>query len=252
MRLSHCTDVTMQGSDAIFGVDLKRKLDVFDADDSANERKKQSLDSDKSPALEAITVSMDCPAVSVGAIIGKKGTNVQEIMKRSGCRIVIDQSDQRDGFPKKVNLTGPPDKLAVAMALVSMIIKDGANALCDGEPEVGAATKATPVQSESKCPKTKVGEVIGIKGATIAEIMRRSSCKVRIVQDAADGNVSERQVIYNGTIDQINDAKALVQSVIDEGASVLGIAIADHSVRRSGDRYRMRQNVSLDDLLCTQ
>lgn len=242
----------MQGSDAIFGMDLKRKLDVFDADDSALERKKQSLDPDKSPALEAITVSMDCPAVSVGAIIGKKGTNVQEIMKRSGCRIVIDQSDQRDGFPKKVNLTGPPDKLAVAMALVSMIIKDGANALCDGEPEVGA-TKATPVQSESKCPKTKVGEVIGIKGATIAEIMRRSSCKVRIVQDAADGNVLERQVIYNGTIDQINDAKALVQSVIDEGASVLGIPVADHSVRRSGDRYHMQQNdISLDDLFCTQ
>ena len=239
----------MEGSDAIFGVDLKRKLDVFDADDSALERKKQSIDTDKSTALEAITVTMDCPAISVGAIIGKKGTNVQEIMKRSGCRIVIDQSDQRDGFPKKVNLTGPPDKLAVAMALVSMIIKDGANALTEDEPEDDASTKSTPLQAESKCPKTKVGEVIGVKGATIAEIMRRSSCKVRIVQDAADGNVTERQVIYNGTMDQISAARALVQSVIDEGASVLGIPIADHSVRRVGDRYYTQQDFYVDYFL---
>ena len=77
-----------------------------------------------------------------------------------------------------------------------------------------------------------------LKGATIAEIMRRSSCKVRIVQEApTDGNSQERQVVYNGTIEQINEAKALVQSVIDQGAAVLGIVIADHTVRRGVDRY---------------
>ena len=213
----------------------KRKLDALDADDSGLERKKQLLDKDKSPGLEAITVSMECPATSVGAIIGKRGANVQEIMRRSGCRIVIDQSDQRDGAPKKVNLTGPPDKLAVAMSLVSLIIKDGAEALFQGEPNSDGAT----LQAESKCPKAKVGEVIGMKGAIIAEIMRRSSCKVRIIQDAPDGNLLERQVIYNGTAEQINEAKALVQSVIDQGASVLGMATGDNTVRRVGDRYKL-------------
>lgn len=225
----------MQGSSSHHD-DLKRKLDSVESEDYAIERKKQSLEKDKPSALEAITVSMDCPAVSVGAIIGKKGANVQEIMRRSGCRIVIDQSDTREGVPKKVNLTGPPDKLAVAMALVSLIIKDGANALfAEGQPADSSSVKATLLQSESRCPKSKVGEVIGIKGATIAEIMRRSSCKVRIVQEAADGNILERQVVYNGTIEQISEAKALVQTVIDQGVSVLGIIVADH--RRTADRY---------------
>ena len=228
----------MQASSSHNDSDLKRKLDSFETEDSAIERKKQSLEKDKPSALEAITVNMDCPALSVGAIIGKKGANVQEIMRRSGCRIVIDQSDTREGVPKKVNLTGPPDKLAVAMALVSLIIKDGANALfAEGEPSDNSSVKSTLLQSESRCPKSKVGEVIGIKGATIAEIMRRSSCKVRIVQEAADGNASERQVVYNGTIEQISEAKALVQTVIDQGVSVLGIIVADHTNRRTADRY---------------
>ena len=212
----------------------KRKLDTDSADDHGLEKKRQSM----GPTIEPITVSMDCPAISVGAIIGKKGANVQEIMKRSGCKIVIDQSDQRDGAPKKVNLSGPPDKLAVAMQLVTLIIKDGANALFEAVSEDDGAQNSVSLQSESRCPKTKVGEVIGLKGATIAEIMRRSSCKVRIVQEApTDGNSQERQVVYNGTSEQINEAKALVQSVIDQGAAVLGIVIADHTIRRGVDRY---------------
>ena len=215
-------------------MDNKRKLDTDSADDHGLEKKRQSL----GPTIEPITVSMDCPAISVGAIIGKKGANVQEIMKRSGCKIVIDQSDQRDGAPKKVNLSGPPDKLAVAMQLVTLIIKDGANALFETALVDDGAPNTVSLQSESRCPKTKVGEVIGLKGATIAEIMRRSSCRVRIVQEApTDGNSQERQVVYNGTIEQINEAKALVQSVIDQGAAVLGIVIADHTVRRGVDRY---------------
>ena len=215
-------------------MDNKRKHESTDSDDHGLEKKRQSMAAEKSTD---ITVSMDCPATSVGAIIGKKGANVQEIMKRSGCRIVIDQSDQREGVPKKVNLTGPPDKLAVAMALVSLIIKDGANALLDSEPaEEGAPPRLISLQSESRCPKIKIGEVIGLKGATIAEIMRRSSCKVRIVQEAPGDNATERVCIYNGTLEQISEAKALVQSVIDQGASVLGIALADHTIRRVGER----------------
>ena len=215
-------------------MDHKRKHEAVETDDHGIEKKRQSLDK---PSAD-ITVSMDCPAISVGAIIGKKGANVLEIKKRSGCRIVIDQSDQRDGAPKKVNLTGPPDKLAIAMALVSAIIKDGANALFDevGVQDSGASSAIT-LQSESRCPKLKVGEVIGLRGATIAEIMRRSSCKVRIVQEPpGDGNTTERQVFYTGTMEQISEAKALVQSVIDQGAAVLGITIADHTVKRTTER----------------
>lgn len=216
----------MQSSSGVNGqeYELKRKLETEDSDHGG-----------KRLALEKvtpthITVTMDCPATAVGAIIGKKGANVIEITKRSGCKIQIDQSDQRDGMPKRVNLTGPPDKLAVAMSLVSALIKDGANALFEGAnallgSDPNGPPVSVPLESETRCLKAKVGEVIGIRGVTIAEIMRRSGCRVHIIQEPPpDGNVLERQVIYNGTLAQMAEAKALVQAVINEGASALGMA----------------------------
>lgn len=171
---------------------------------------------------EPITITMECPATAVGSIIGKKGANVNEINSRSGCKVVI---DQRDGVPARVNLTGPPDRLAIAMSLVSLIIKDGANALFGGDSDDSSASKAgLSLTSESRCATVKVGTIIGHKGVTIAEIARRSKCKVHIIQDPpSDGNFNERQVIYSGTLEQIQEAKVLVQSVIDEGASALGL-----------------------------
>jgi polyribonucleotide nucleotidyltransferase len=175
-----------------------------------------------STAADSITITMECPATAVGSIIGKKGANVNEINNRSGCKVVI---DQRDGVPARVNLTGPPDRLAIAMSLVSLIIKDGANALFGGTSDENSATKSTHnLTSESRCATVKVGTIIGHKGVTIAEIARRSKCKVHIIQEPpSDGNVNERQVIYSGTLEQIQEAKVLVQSVIDEGASALGL-----------------------------
>lgn len=215
----------------------KRKLETGDSDDFGLEKKRQTLA--PTPALEPMTITMDCPAASVGAIIGKKGANVHEIMKRSSCKIVIDQSDQRDGAPKRVNLTGPPDKLAIAMALVSLIIKDGANALFGGtDTDDSGLPRAIPLQSESRCPKSKVGEVIGQRGVTIAEIMRRTGCRIHIIQEPpADGNILEREVIYNGSVEQMNEAKVLVQSIINEGASILGMIAGSSSSNGSAAAY---------------
>jgi rRNA processing protein Krr1/Pno1 len=218
----------------------KRKLEPEneDSDPFGISRKRIALEKERNARVDEsitaaiagvphITVAMECPAQSVGSIIGKKGANVNEIMKRSGCKIVIDQSDQRPGVPKRVSLTGPPDQLVIAMSLVTSIINDGANALFgegkeENPEETGDDIKEAPLQSESMCPNHKVGEVIGTKGTTIAEIMRRSGCRVHILQND-DKEALERQVVYNGTLEQMAAAQALVQSVIDEGSIALGI-----------------------------
>ena len=210
--------------------------------------------------MEPVTVTMECPGEKVGAIIGKKGANVNEIMKRSGCRVVVDNSDLRDGLPKRVILHGPPDRLAVAMALVSVIIKDGANALfpggttADGDMFNGGSMHSMtslsstaegggvsmgggqstsdfpypiPVEgghviiSETRFPFSKIGTLIGVKGQTIAEVMRRSGCRVHVIQDPPADNNNERQVIYTGTEDQIHHAQSLVSTVLNEGSGSL-------------------------------
>ena len=219
-----------------------------------------------SVTLEPVTVTMECPGEKVGAIIGKKGANVNEIMKRSGCRVVVDNSDLRDGLPKRVILHGPPDRLAVAMALVSVIIKDGANALfpggttADGDifnggsmhsmaslsitagdgggSSVSSSIGGGPstmsdfpypiavegghvIISETRFPFSKIGTLIGVKGQTIAEVMRRSGCRVHVIQDPPADNNNERQVSYTGTEDQIHHAQSLVSTVLNEGSGSL-------------------------------
>lgn len=61
-----------------------------------------------------------------------------------------------------------------------------------------------------------MGEVIGVRGTTVAEIMRRSGCRIHIIQETS-GEAQERKVVYNGTAAQMAEAKALVQSVINDG-----------------------------------
>ena len=228
-----CTDSSEER-----GLETKRQaVDTSDnmsymemsSEDNGIENKHQNFDAspkaghiDQISTVEPITITMECPLTAVGSIIGKKGANVNEINSRSGCKVVI---DQRDGVPARVNLTGPPERLAIAMSLVSLIIKDGANALFGGESDESATSKTGLIlTSESRCAAVKVGTIIGSKGVTIAEIARRSKCKVHIIQDPpSDGNANERQVIYSGTLEQIQEAKVLVQSVIDDGATALGL-----------------------------
>ena len=228
-----CTDSSEER-----GLETKRQaVDTSDnmsymemsSEDSGMGNKHESFDAspknsqmEQASTVEPITITMECPLTAVGSIIGKKGANVNEINSRSGCKVVI---DQRDGVPARVNLTGPPERLAIAMSLVSLIIKDGANALFAGESDDSNGSKAGLIlTSESRCAAVKVGTIIGSKGVTIAEIARRSKCKVHIIQDPpSDGNVNERQVVYSGTLEQIQEAKVLVQSVIDDGATALGL-----------------------------
>jgi polyribonucleotide nucleotidyltransferase len=46
------------------------------------------------------TVTMACPAEKVGPLIGKKGIVVQEIMRRSLCRIYVNQN-YPEGHPRQ-------------------------------------------------------------------------------------------------------------------------------------------------------
>jgi rRNA processing protein Krr1/Pno1 len=136
------------------------------------------------------------------------------------------------------------------MSLVSLIIKDGANALFPQDEgyanssmhsmssmhsasdytggmgfainDFGLSSDGTTLTTETRCPFSKVGTLIGVKGYTIAEIMRRSGCRVHVIQDPpGDGNLNERQVVYCGTEEQIMHAQGLVATVLNEGSSSL-------------------------------
>lgn len=160
---------------------------------------------------------MDCPQVKVGTVIGARGIIVQEIMRRSGCRIVVNQEGFPDGSPRKVVFTGLPAQIETAKMLVAAVIQDGPSALQTAS--VGGSDDIALQISEMDCPPEKVGIVIGSRGIIIQDIMRKSGCKVVVNQDVPAGSPCVVQI--TGKAYQVVEAKRLVTAVIENGPLAL-------------------------------
>jgi hypothetical protein len=84
------------------------------------------------PAQPIVVRYSDCPQPRVGLVIGAKGSIISEIMKRTGCKMSINQ-DFPDGVPRKVIYTGTSDQISAAKVLVTVIIEEGPNAILSAE-----------------------------------------------------------------------------------------------------------------------
>ena len=167
-----------------------------------------------SNSYEAPEVSeMDCPQDKVGLVIGAKGAVIQDIMRRTGCKIVLNQ-DFPDGQPRKVIFNGKASQINEAKNLISSIIAKGTTSgVLSGTDNAAAVTRCMD------CPQEKVGLVIGAKGIIIQEMMRRTHCKIVLNQDFPDGQ--PRKIMFTGTDEQIDAAIELVNSVIALGPGAL-------------------------------
>lgn len=201
----------------------KRKVLDCNDDDNDEEMNRKTPFEDFQPKkkfhTQIINASMDCPNAKVNQVIGKKGSAIQAVMERSACKIQIDPNPSLD--PRKVNITGSPEGISIAMSLITRIIDEGPTFLVPIAPE--STTKFfvnidddTPVY----CPHSKVAALIGSKGVVVGEIIKHTGCKVQVIQDGVpDGQ--DRVVSFSGNKSQIAEAKKLVLAVIKEGPSAL-------------------------------
>eukprot|EP01038_Epipyxis_sp_PR26KG_P007440 gene7440-10136_t len=183
--------------------------------------------SDPNSSQQTITVQMPCPQTKVATLIGKKGVVIHEIMKRSGCRIFVDQNFP-EGHPRQIHLTGVPSALSVAMQLATQVIAEGADFICPQHNEYsGPEDKEHQiVDSDFTCSHAKVGTVIGYKGSNVNEIYKRTGCRVQVLQDGLPDGV-DRKLTFTGAPSQIVAAKAIVTSLINEGVQSLGMSKTD-------------------------
>jgi len=172
-----------------------------------------------------VTEEMSCPPEKVGLVIGSKGVIIQEIMRRSYCKITVNQNFP-DGEPRMVNITGKPTQIEIAKALVAIVIANGPSAL----NQSGLGVSTGYITEEMDCPQEKVGIVIGAKGVIVQDIMRRCGCKITINQDFPDGQ--PRRVVFTGSRHQVDMGKNLVNQVIAHGpAAVQNIGVQGNSVQ---------------------
>mmetsp|Transcript_15819 Transcript_15819/g.23806 ORF Transcript_15819/g.23806 Transcript_15819/m.23806 type:complete len:457 (-) Transcript_15819:428-1798(-) len=66
---------------------------------------------------------------------------------------------------------------------------------------------------------SKVGQIIGSRGAIIQEMQTRSGCKIHVNQDFPEG--VNREVTFTGTQEQIAAARKLVDMVLEKGPTAI-------------------------------
>ncbi|XP_041366923.1 insulin-like growth factor 2 mRNA-binding protein 2 isoform X2 [Gigantopelta aegis] len=137
------------------------------------------------PQLEMIYLYI--PENTVGAVIGSKGLNIKNIMRISGARIKIVQSQknetngQQNQIPaprqseRKVIITGTPESQWKAQFYIFERVR--AESMINEEIHLRA---------EILVPKSSIGRIIGKGGQNVKEMQRVSGAIVKLPEDQGD------------------------------------------------------------------
>ncbi|KAK1436052.1 hypothetical protein QVD17_01827 [Tagetes erecta] len=163
---------------------------------------------------------IDIPNGRVGVIIGKGGETIKYLQMQSGAKIQVTRDMDADphSLTRQVELTGLPDAVAKAEQLIKDVL---AEAESGGS---GIVSRRLPGQQGGaeqfvmEVPNNKVGLIIGKGGETIKSMQASTGARIQVIPlHPPPGDTStHRTVQIDGSSDQIEAAKQLVNEVISE------------------------------------
>jgi far upstream element-binding protein len=166
------------------------------------------------------TKKIDIPNGRVGVIIGKGGETIKYLQLQSGAKIQVtrDMDADPNSHMRAVELMGTSEQIAKAEQLITEVL---AEAESGGSGVVSRRVTGQPGGSDQfsmKVPNNKVGLVIGKGGETIKSMQATTGARIQVIPlHLPPGDMStERTVQIDGTNEQIEAAKLLVNEVISE------------------------------------
>ncbi|CAL5206164.1 unnamed protein product [Lathyrus oleraceus] len=160
---------------------------------------------------------IEIPNGRVGVIIGKGGETIKYLQLQSGAKIQVTRDMDADpNSPNRlVELTGTSDAIATAEKLINEVL---AEAESGGN---GLVTRRMTGQGGAdefsmKIPNNKVGLIIGKGGETIKSMQATTGARIQVIPlHLPPGDTStERTLKIEGTSEQIDSAKQLVDSIL--------------------------------------
>ncbi len=119
---------------------------------------------------------------------------------------------------------GTNKQIADAKALIEQVIEEGSTELMAAAPGGQLdGHKPSGNYQEDEIDPHKVKVVIGIKGATVGMIVKKSGCKIQLNQKFPAGCM--HKIEYSGTPAQIETARYLVNVVVTQGDDALKLAL---------------------------
>uniref|UniRef100_A0A7N1A4L4 K Homology domain-containing protein n=1 Tax=Kalanchoe fedtschenkoi TaxID=63787 RepID=A0A7N1A4L4_KALFE len=162
---------------------------------------------------------IDIPNGRVGVIIGKGGETIKYLQLQSGAKIQItrDAEADRNCPTRPVELSGTPDQITRAEQLINDVLNEAESG--------GSGTVSRRFNGQSggeefnmMVPNSKVGLVIGKGGETIKTMQATTGARIQVIPlRLPPGDTSiERLVKIEGTYDQIEQAKQLINEVTSD------------------------------------
>lgn len=201
------------------------------------------------------TMTEECrvPDSMVGLIIGRGGEQINKIQQESGCKVQI--AHDSVGLPERsISLTGSPDAIERARALIDDIVSRG------HESTNGQSSS----MQEMIIPAGKAGLIIGKGGETIKQLQERAGVKMILIQDASQPPNIDKPLRIIGDPYKVQQAKEMVNEILQErdhqgfgerneygsrmggGGGGIEIAVPRHSVGvvigRSGEMIKKIQS----------
>ncbi|KAG6492407.1 hypothetical protein ZIOFF_047370 [Zingiber officinale] len=187
---------------------------------------------------------IEIPNGRVGVIIGKSGETIKYLQLQSGAKIQVtrDMDADPNSLTRSVEIVGTSEQISRAEQLINDVLAEADT----GASATIASRKLGSVQPGAEQFQMKVGMVIGKGGETIKSMQARSGariqvsrhllkkpeldlvtvCRLVIPLHLPPGDIStERTVYIDGTQEQIEIAKQLVNEVISESAHISEIVI---------------------------
>ncbi|KAJ2945473.1 hypothetical protein O0L34_g286 [Tuta absoluta] len=159
--------------------------------------KKDEDESDKRVKTSRVNmIEVSVPKSIVPALIGRNGSNIKEIEKKSGALIHFKKFSDKD-YDVCI-IRGRSEATQLAETLVHDFINQ--------QPVI--------VEGSMMVPGWACGRIIGTGGENINDISHRSGARVKLEGAAVRDNSTQRAITFKGTEEQIAQAKTLIEACV--------------------------------------
>uniref|UniRef100_A0A665SUR0 Far upstream element-binding protein 2-like n=1 Tax=Echeneis naucrates TaxID=173247 RepID=A0A665SUR0_ECHNA len=161
--------------------------------------------SQQSVRPSTMTEEYRVPDGMVGLIIGRGGEQINKIQQDSGCKVQI--AHDSAGLPERsVSLTGSPDSIQRAKALIDDIVSRGHE----------SSNGQSGSMQEMIIPAGKAGLIIGKGGETIKQLQERAGVKMILIQDGSQPPNIDKPLRIIGDPYKVQQAKDMVNEILRE------------------------------------